>query len=532
MAEVVVFAGPCLSRLDDRRRAALLPAGTELRPPAKRGDVLAALSEDPHTIVLLDGYFFHELSVAHKELLYALDAGVRVIGAASMGALRAAEMERFGMIGVGTIFEWFSSGELEGDDEVTVLHFPEEERYRLLTVALVELRHALGYLVSSVTCERGDAHALTEAVRSFAFSERSAELVDGLAREHLGARAAGVLVKRLDSVSLKEEDAKLALERARSPCERRPPSHSGRPIFVHYWCEEHVRAPAGTTSLPSGPTLMRAWNMVQLFHDGAPDLVARLRLRYLAASAAQQVALELPVGRRRELIDRLAAFVLELHGGPVLPPAEIEREAELQLACEVACEAFGGSEAAADWLAAEYGLDARGGHQALVRLLAGQYGLQTSWSLVRSFAFTRALRPALELAEAADEVLVYFRTWSRGARIDRVDLTELAAELWSVEPAAVRVEGGRRGLLEAHGFSEGLREALQRVAPAERLPRPINAYPERKTRLRRASLDHALELFPAVEASRAQLRPRARPTRFDVLGAGPQARRRRSARQS
>jgi hypothetical protein len=517
MAEVIVFAGPCLSRLDDEARAMHIPAGTELRPPAKRGDLLAALSEDPHTLVLLDGYFFQELSVAHKELLFALEAGVRVIGAASMGALRAAEMERFGMIGVGTIFRWFSSGELEGDDEVTILHFPEEMRYRLLTVALVELRHALTNLVALGSCGREDANALTAAVQAYAFSERSADLVDRLACEHIGADAARALTERLDSTSLKEEDAKLALELARAPYERQPPRPSSSPIFFHYWCEDHVRAPVVTTSLPHGVALMRAWNMVQLFHDGAPELVARLRLRYLAASAARRAELELPAERRQALLDQLTAFAVELHGGPVLPPIEIEREAELQVACEVACAAFGSPESAGDWLAAEYGLDARGGHQELVQQLTAQYGLQSSWSLVRSFAFTRALRPALELAEAANDVSGYFQNWSEGARIDRTDLMEVAAELWSTEPAAVRDEGSRRGLLEAHGFSDGLREVLQCVAPAERLPEPVNAYPERKVSLQQASLEYAVEFFPTVEPEQAWLRPRAWPTRFNVL---------------
>ena len=53
----------------------------------------------------------------------------------------------------------------------------------------------------------------------------------------------------------------------------------------------------------------------------------------------------------------------------------------------------------------------------------------------------------------------------------------------------------RRGLLEAHGFSDGLREVLQCVAPAERLPEPVNAYPERKVSLQQASLEYAVEVL-------------------------------------
>jgi hypothetical protein len=40
-------------------------------------------------------------AVLHKEILWAMDRGVGVSGAASMGALRAAELHWYGMVGVG-----------------------------------------------------------------------------------------------------------------------------------------------------------------------------------------------------------------------------------------------------------------------------------------------------------------------------------------------------------------------------------------------------------------------------------------------
>jgi len=515
MVEGIVFAGPCLSRLDDARRAALLPSGFELRPPARRGDVLAALADDPGTIVLLDGYFFQDLSVAHQELVLALEAGVRVIGAASMGALRAVELAPLGMLGVGRIYDWFAGGALEGDDEVTVLHFPAEEGYRLLTVALVELRHALAQLVEAAEVDETTATRLIAAVQARAFSDRSPELVAALAREHLGEAGAEALLERLDAFHLKESDALRALELAATPRAPRsseaPPPADARSIFLNYWCEDHLRPGDDTT-------LMRAWNVAQLFHDEAVDFVRRLRLRVLAASAVERAGLDVPARHVRERERDLAGFVEAHHAGRPLPPHELAREARLQAACELACESFGGPEHAGDWLAAEYGLDAERGHAELLERLALQYGLQSSWSLVRGFVFTHAFGPALELANAADEVSRYFQSWSEGARIGRDDLVHLAAELWDCAPEAVLAEGSRRGLLESHGFSEGLREVLQRVAPAERLPRPINAYAERKATLQAQPLAYALELFPAVGRERSFLQPRRRPTRFTILG--------------
>src|SRR3954462_9715848 len=128
----VVFAGPSLPRRPDAEWRLLL-SRCDLRPPAGRGDVLAALAGQPCTLVLLDGYYFTVPAVTHKEILSALDAGVRVIGAASLGAQRAAELAPFGMQGVGEVYARYRAGEIDGDDEVALLHAPAEHGYRPLS---------------------------------------------------------------------------------------------------------------------------------------------------------------------------------------------------------------------------------------------------------------------------------------------------------------------------------------------------------------------------------------------------------------
>jgi hypothetical protein len=81
----------------------------------------------PRQIVLIDGIFYHGLSVWHRELVYAMLEGIVCIGAASMGALRAAELYRYGMIGVGQIFERYRDGE-EDDSLVALSYNPETYR--------------------------------------------------------------------------------------------------------------------------------------------------------------------------------------------------------------------------------------------------------------------------------------------------------------------------------------------------------------------------------------------------------------------
>ena len=98
VSRVVVFAGPSLTKADLAGHPDL-----EMRPPVRQGDVWRATRNAPRTIAIIDGFFEGVPAVWHKEILWALHEGIPVLGASSMGALRAAEMDAFGMIGVGRI---------------------------------------------------------------------------------------------------------------------------------------------------------------------------------------------------------------------------------------------------------------------------------------------------------------------------------------------------------------------------------------------------------------------------------------------
>jgi hypothetical protein len=133
-----VFLGPTMPLPDAKKLCA-----AHYLPPVRMGDVYALLAKRPSTIAIIDGTFQNAPAVWHKEILFALTAGVRVIGASSMGALRAAELHAFGMEGVGVIFEAFRDGRYEDDDEVAVAHAAREHGYRPLSEAMVNVRYAL-----------------------------------------------------------------------------------------------------------------------------------------------------------------------------------------------------------------------------------------------------------------------------------------------------------------------------------------------------------------------------------------------------
>jgi hypothetical protein len=116
-----------------------LHSSIDARPPARQGDITSASMEGKDTLVLIDGYFTHTLAPWHKEILYAINQGCRVIGAASLGALRAVECERYGMEGVGKIYEWYKDGTCTDDGDVALSHLDENHGYRGCSVPLVNL---------------------------------------------------------------------------------------------------------------------------------------------------------------------------------------------------------------------------------------------------------------------------------------------------------------------------------------------------------------------------------------------------------
>ena len=133
-ALIPVFVGPSWPALRDAP-----PAGIAPRPPARCGDVVAAVEAGAAALGLIDGIFETGPSVWHKELLYALECGVTVVGGASLGALRAAELAPFGMVGVGRAFDGYHRGALLRDDAVMVLHAPAEFGWRPLTIGLPDM---------------------------------------------------------------------------------------------------------------------------------------------------------------------------------------------------------------------------------------------------------------------------------------------------------------------------------------------------------------------------------------------------------
>lgn len=195
----VVFAGPSIHGIAGHF------AGLDLRGPAACGDILDAVRQGIKVIGLVDGLYGDCAAVWHKEILYALSSGVTVFGAASMGALRAAECAAFGMIGIGHVFEDYRDGRRFSDADVAVNHAPRELGYSPLTVALIDAEATLAACGTSFG--PAERNALLDAARSLHFTRRSWRSVTTEAG--LEAEAANLLAAH--AVSVKRSDATLLL---------------------------------------------------------------------------------------------------------------------------------------------------------------------------------------------------------------------------------------------------------------------------------------------------------------------------------
>jgi hypothetical protein len=274
--EVVVFLGPSLPE----RNARELVDATFL-PPADRGAVHGALFRNPQVIVLLDGVFHGSPSVWPRELLDAIEDGITVIGAASMGALRAVELAPFGMIGCGQVYRWYRDGVIEADDEVALLHSDEESGYRALSEPLVNIRATLSAAARAGCLTGPRAAELVEYARLLHYPDRcwpgllNSAITARWPAEVTSALAAFVSIGRRD---VKRADARTALRlaarlRASGPL---PREVAAVPSSAH-GLRRSARTFHGTVPSLTGPTL--ATEMFRRAGAERPELMRRLRER-------------------------------------------------------------------------------------------------------------------------------------------------------------------------------------------------------------------------------------------------------------
>lgn len=317
---VDLYAGPSIR--PDEIRALFTAQNVEIRilAPVEQGDLLRSALDPPDVIGIIDGYFYQVPSVLHKEILLMLEQGVRVLGASSLGALRAAELDVLGMEGVGRIYRMLADGRIDGDDEVAVRHGPAELGFRMLTVPLVNVRETLRRASEKELLSLETASAVLSSAKSIHFGDRTWQTV----REHLrveslppddAARFDNVLASH--TVDVKHEDAveliRLISDRisGTEPWPEAVPVQVHRSKYLHYHERDYVGHRNEKREIPDVQVL----KFQKLLDPEFPEFVERIARQVLLADESRErgIATE-PIGElisefcQRESLESEAAL--------------------------------------------------------------------------------------------------------------------------------------------------------------------------------------------------------------------------------
>jgi hypothetical protein len=196
----IVFAGPSLYGVQYN------PGDVVIRGPAQMGDLERAVADGSTAIGIIDGHYQQVGAVWHKEILFALAQGVAVYGAASMGALRAAECEAFGMIPIGEIALSYCTGERCDDADVALTNGPAELGFPPLTEPMVDVEATAARLASLNLVSAQTAAMIVDAARALFFADRTLEAIFATLDPSLLALYAAHRVSRktLDALALVE----------------------------------------------------------------------------------------------------------------------------------------------------------------------------------------------------------------------------------------------------------------------------------------------------------------------------------------
>ena len=207
---VVVYTGTSINYHD-----AMKILNADYRPPVKRNDIKKLMRNPPDIIGIIDGVFFDSAAVAHREIMEAIRSDIIVVGGASMGALRASELDSYGMMGVGRIYEMYRSGILESDDEVAVTF--DVDTMEALSVPLVNIRATLGSVVESGLLEHEIADSILDIARKLFYPDRNYRNIvsecmkKGIISDLDNGKLLDLLLEH--EVDVKRDDAVLVLEK-------------------------------------------------------------------------------------------------------------------------------------------------------------------------------------------------------------------------------------------------------------------------------------------------------------------------------
>jgi TfuA protein len=209
--KMIAFVGPSLPKVNTQRTRQC-----HFAPPIRRGNLDDVDEYD--VVVIIDGEFGQNLSVSPKEILKILEAKKTVVGAASMGALRASELDLYGMIGIGWIYDRFVRAAVRCDDDVALTYSPQD--FTPLTVPMVNIEYWMTLTAIRATVSAQERQQILKMARSVFFAERTEAMVNQIFERTLGRNRLACLLQEFNGVfpDIKQLDATRAITAAAKIC--------------------------------------------------------------------------------------------------------------------------------------------------------------------------------------------------------------------------------------------------------------------------------------------------------------------------
>lgn len=206
----VVFTGTSINHQDAEK---ILDA--DYRSPVRRDDIRKLMKSLPDIIGIIDGVFFDSAAVAHREIIEAIRNGIIIVGGASMGAIRASELDSYGMIGVGRIYEMYRNGVIDSDDEVAVTF--DAETMKPLSIPLLNVRVTVKALVDLGILNNDESAGIIGITRKIFYPDRNFQniLNECMEKGVISREKKEILADsfRKYYIDAKREDAVLVLEK-------------------------------------------------------------------------------------------------------------------------------------------------------------------------------------------------------------------------------------------------------------------------------------------------------------------------------
>ncbi|NMC58182.1 MAG: TfuA-related McrA-glycine thioamidation protein [Candidatus Methanofastidiosa archaeon] len=213
MIKIIIYLGPSLP-VDEAKKILSSDTKREVTyaPPIKRGDIPKATSVGYNILGIVDGIFFRESAVSPREIMEVLKSNLKIYGSSSMGALRASELDRYGMIGIGQIYKWYKDGTLNSDDEVA-LSFDSEE-FIPISEPLINIRETIKKALQENIITKKESEIIFESAKSLYFPDRRWNKIIEISENKIG-KDLSKFSKFIQNnrVDLKKQDAILLLQK-------------------------------------------------------------------------------------------------------------------------------------------------------------------------------------------------------------------------------------------------------------------------------------------------------------------------------